>query len=224
MKYSVDPSISFEVVLKKLRSETLSMSEPISFFLIERFGRDPYIVLVSCILSLRTKDKITLEASLRLFSIAKTPHDMVLIPLQVLEKLIYPVGFYRRKAEHIQKINKILIEVYGGQVPNLKELLLNLPGVGIKTANLVLGLGFKIPALCVDIHVHRIANRLGLVYTKNPEQTEQALMKIFPKEHWIELNRLLVMWGQNICTPLSPYCSKCIISSLCKKNSVLKQR
>ena len=124
----------------------------------------------------------------------------------------------------IQKINKILIEKYDGKVPSEKEQLLDLPGVGSKTANLVLGLAFKIPALCVDIHVHRIANRLGWVCTRTPEDTERELKKIVPQEHWIELNRLLVMWGQNVCLPISPYCSRCPLMSVCMQSGVGKKR
>ena len=216
--------VSFDQILKKLRSSVTMMVEPVSFTLIERFGRDPYILLISCILSLRTKDAVTLAASLRLFEQGKTPESLSQISLENFQKLIYPVGFFCQKSVQIKKINKILIEKYDGRVPSTKQELLALPGVGIKTANLVLGLGFQIPALCVDIHVHRIANRLGLVATKTPEETERELAKIVPQEHWIELNRLLVMWGQNMCVPVSPYCSKCPLLTICSRNSIVKSR
>ncbi len=215
-------SVPFDQILKKLRAGVSGMVEPVSFTLMERFGRDPYILLISCILSLRTKDKITLEASIRLFALAKTPQDLIKFPVEIVEKLIYPVGFYHQKTVQIQKINKILIEKYCGQVPANKEALLALPGVGIKTANLVLGMAFQIPALCVDIHVHRIANRLGLVVTKTPEETERELTKVIPQEHWIEINRLLVMWGQNVCTPVTPHCSTCLLVQVCPRNGVAK--
>jgi endonuclease-3 len=224
MEDRVESLVSFDQILKKLRSSVTMMVEPVSFTLIERFGRDPYILLISCILSLRTKDAVTLAASLRLFEQGKTPESLSQISLENFQKLIYPVGFFRQKSVQIKKINKILIEKYNSKVPLAKQELLALPGVGIKTANLVLGLGFQIPALCVDIHVHRIANRLGLVATKTPEETERELTKIVPQEHWIELNRLLVMWGQNMCVPVSPYCSKCPLLNMCPRNGVTKSR
>ena len=224
IKDRVTSSSSFNQILKKLRLGVSGMSEPVSFILMEHFGREPYILLISCILSLRTKDAVTLSASLRLFHYAKTPQECLKIPLEQLQSLIYPVGFYRQKSIQIQKINQILIEKYDGKVPSNRDALLLLPCVGIKTANLVLGMAFKIPALCVDIHVHRIANRLGLVITKTPEETEYELTRIIPQEYWIELNRLLVMWGQNICTPVSPHCSTCLIASVCERNGVTKSR
>ncbi len=224
MKVFVQSPILFDAILEKIKSSISDNIEPVSFLLIERFGRDPYIILISCILSLRTRDKVTLDASMSLFRRVKDPQGMLKIPLDDLKQLIYPVGFYHRKAQQIQKINKILIENYQGSVPSSKQELLNLPGVGIKTANLVLSLGFKIPALCVDIHVHRIANRLGLVHTKSAEETEKELIRIIPKEYWAEINRLFVMWGQNLCTPRSPHCSKCPLAYICKKNNVFLSR
>ena len=210
-------------IIKELRNQTKGMTEPVSFLLIERYGRHPFILLISCILSLRTKDAVTWAASLRLFQKASTPEEIFSLSPAEIESLIYSVGFYKKKALQIQKIAAILLTTYDGNVPQTKEQLLALPGVGIKTANLVLGLAFNIPALCVDIHVHRIANRLGIITTKTPEETEQELSKLFSKDHWIELNRLLVMLGQNICKPRTPLCFACNLNSVCKKVSVIQK-
>ena len=186
-------------LIEELRKKVKEMPEPMSFVIIERFGQDPFLILVSCLLSLRTRDTVTLPVSLALFEHTKTPQDILDISLIELEQSIYPVGFYKRKAEQLKKISILLLTEHGGNVPQTEKQLLALPGVGIKTANLVLGMAYNIPAICVDIHVHRISNRLGLVDTKTPEQTEQALKKILPQKYWIEWNRLLVMWGQNVC-------------------------
>lgn len=186
--------------------------------------KDPYRVLVSCILSLRTKDKTTLEASSRLFHIAATPKDMLKLTPKRLQRIIYPVGFYRNKAGVILGISRRIIDDFGGKVPPRLDELLGLKGVGRKTANLVLGLGFGIPAICVDTHVHRISNRLGWVKTKDPQDTEEALKKIFPRRYWIEVNDALVSFGQNICQPVSPFCSRCLAFRLCKRIGVKKSR
>jgi endonuclease-3 len=182
--------------------------------------KDPYLVLISCILSLRTKDKTTIEASARLFKAANNSKKMVKLPVKRLEKLIYPVGFYRNKAKVIIEISKRILYDFSGSVPDNLEDLLELKGVGRKTANLVLGLGYNIPAICVDTHVHRISNRLGWVRTKNPEDTENALMKIIPKKLWIDLNTYFVAFGQNICVPVSPFCSGCFVFKYCKRVGV----
>ncbi|OGX19082.1 MAG: endonuclease III [Omnitrophica WOR_2 bacterium RBG_13_44_8b] len=186
--------------------------------------KDPYQVLISCILSLRTKDKTTVEASRRLFQVADNPYSMVKLLQRRLEKLIYPVGFYRNKSRTILGISAKIIKDSSGRVPHTLEGLLALNGVGRKTANLVLGLGFNIPAICVDTHVHRISNRLGWVKTKKPEETEEALKKIIPRRLWIDLNTLLVTFGQNICLPVSPFCSKCHVYNFCKRVGVKKMR
>lgn len=185
---------------------------------------DPYQVLISCILSLRTKDKTTIEASQRLFAVAGSPGSMVKLPVLRIERLIYHVGFFRTKARVIREINRRLIKDFNSKVPDDPEAILSLKGVGRKTANLVLGLGFNIPAICVDTHVHRISNRLGWVRTKKPESTEEALKKIVPRNLWIDLNTILVTFGQNICVPVSPFCSKCSVSVLCKRIGVVKHR
>ncbi|MDD5195460.1 MAG: endonuclease III [Candidatus Omnitrophica bacterium] len=184
----------------------------------------PYKILISCILSLRTKDAVTRNASQKLFAIADEPQKMVGIPEERLKQLIYPVGFYRNKTRQIIALNKRLIDEFSGAVPDTQEELLSFKGVGRKTANLVLGLGFGIPAICVDTHVHRIANRLGWIRTKIPLETEMALMKIIPKARWIELNTILVSFGQNVCVPVSPFCSKCKVNKYCKKVGIVKHR
>ncbi len=184
----------------------------------------PYKILISTVISLRTKDKVTLEASLRLFKRASSPKQMLnLSPLEI-EKLIYPAGFYKRKSVQIREISKILLEKYGGEVPKTTEELVQLPGVGRKTANLTLGLGYDIPALCVDTHVHRIANRMGWVKTKTPEKTEEALSAVLPEKYWIEINELLVIYGQTVCVPVSPKCSVCAFLSTCPRRGVDKSR
>lgn len=185
---------------------------------------DPFQVLISTLISLRTKDKVTIEASRRLFERASTPQAMLLLSNEEIEELIYPAGFYRNKANNILKISQILVEKYGGEVPSQKELLMELPGVGTKTANLTLNLGFNIEAICVDIHVHRISNRMGWIATKSPEESEIALEKIMPRHFWIPLNELLVTYGQQICRPVSPLCSKCGVYNYCQRVGVERSR
>jgi len=186
--------------------------------------KDPYRVLVSCILSLRTKDKTTAEASSRLFEAADNPSRMLALKKSRISRLIYPVGFYRNKARYVRELSVQIIDDFYGRVPDNLEDLLQLKGVGRKTANLVLGLGYGIPAICVDTHVHRISNRLGWVRTGTPEDTEPALMKLLPRRYWIELNTLLVAFGQHICLPVSPLCSLCRVSGLCPKKGVKQRR
>ena len=186
--------------------------------------KDPYKVLISCILSLRTQDGTTADASARLFDLAATPEKMLALNVETVEKAIYPVGFYRTKAVSIQKINRILVGEFKGKVPDSMEELLKLPGVGRKTANLVVGIGFGQPAICVDTHVHRITNRWGYVSTKTPEQTEDVLRKKLPKRYWIEINDLLVKFGQNKCKPVSPICSSCPVGAYCDRVGVGKSR
>lgn len=186
--------------------------------------RDPYLVLISCILSLRTKDKTTVEAGGRLFKIADKPRKMIKLNRKRLEKLIYPVGFYHNKAKVILDISRRILSDFAGKVPDNLEDLLQLKGVGRKTANLVLSLGYNKPAICVDTHVHRISNRLGWVKTKTPETTEEVLKKSIPRSCWVKLNTLLVTFGQNICVPISPFCSKCYVYNFCKRAGVKKHR
>jgi endonuclease III len=207
-----------DFLVKELRKYTKDLPIPAALFIISSLGKNPFLILISCILSLRTKDTVSLPASMRLFEHARTPQEMLMLPLPLLEELIYPVGFYRRKSLQIKEICTDLINKYNSKVPSHKKDLLSLKGVGIKTTNLVLGLGFSIPALCVDIHVHRISNTIGLVSTKTAEATEVALQIVIPKEYWIEYNTLLVMWGQNSCSSNVIKCKGCILQSICLKN------
>lgn len=185
---------------------------------------DPFRVLIATLISLRTKDEVTLAASQRLFALAGDPHAMACLSEQAIQEAIYPAGFYKTKAKNIRLISLRLIEQYGGRVPDTQHELLALPGVGIKTANLTLNLGYQIDAICVDCHVHQIANRLGWVHTKTPEQTELALQEVMPRRFWIPLNELLVRYGQLICTPVSPFCSKCPQAQRCPKIGVGRSR
>jgi len=186
--------------------------------------KSPFMVLISCLLSLRTKDKVTAEASNRLFKLANNPEKILGLSIKNIEKAIYPVGFYKTKAKRIKEICKALLDDYGGVVPDEIDELLKLNGVGRKTANLTVTLGYGKLGICVDTHVHRISNRLGLVKTKTPEQTEFALRKKLPQKHWLIYNDLLVTYGQNLCVPVSPWCSKCKIFKYCKRVGVKKSR
>ena len=186
--------------------------------------RDPFRLLVACVISLRTKDEVTAQASARLFAVAATPEALARLPQSRIAKLIFPAGFYNTKAKQIREISRRIARDHGDRVPADREALLALPGVGRKTANLVLGLGFGIPAICVDTHVHRISNRLGLVRTKNPEETEHALEKVLPRRLWIEINDLLVTFGQNVCQPVSPWCSTCPLAAHCPRTGVGRHR
>ena len=186
--------------------------------------RDPFQVLISCILSLRTQDKTTGEASRRLFKIAKTPQALSKLPVEKIEKAIYPVGFYRVKARNIREISAEIIAKHHGRVPDTIDELLTLKGVGRKTANLVVTLGYNKDGICVDTHVHRIPNRWGLIKTKTPHETEFTLRKILPVRYWRELNSILVAFGQGICKPISPLCSQCKIQAFCDRVGVTHHR
>ncbi len=211
-----------DTVLAIIKQENKKFGEPIVTIISRK--RTPFHVLISCILSLRTKDQTTAEASNRLFGVADNPEDMMKIPTPMLEKLIYPVGFYRIKARNIKEICKMLIETYNGEVPDEIDELLELNGVGRKTANLVVTLGYKKPGICVDTHVHRITNRWGYVKTRNPHETEFALRENLPKKYWLTINDLLVAYGQNICVPISPKCSVCPVNRYCKQAVVTSRR
>lgn len=179
--------------------------------------KDPYLVLIACILSLRTNDKTTYPATLRMLELGKTPKDFANCDIKKLEKTIYPVGFYSNKAKQIVELSKILVEKYNSKVPDSIEELCKFNGVGRKTANLTLSLGFNKPAICVDVHVHRIFNRIGYVKTKTPDETELKLREILPEKYWIDINTLLVTHGQNICKPQKPKCNECPIEKYCNK-------
>lgn len=214
--------------------------------------RNPFRILISCMLSLRTKDSTTSAVVKRLFAVAEsgapappgrtgrsdtagraapirpgvtvTPQWIARVPQERLEKLIFPVGFYRTKARHLRETSAIILKDFRGRVPDTLDDLLRLPGVGRKTANLVRGLGFGIPAICVDTHVHQISNRLGWVRTTDVGATEQALEKIVPQRLWIDLNTIMVAFGQNICVPVSPWCSRCQVASFCQRIGVSRSR
>lgn len=210
-------------ILEALRGSVNALNAPVITLLAQK-GKDPYRILIGTILSLRTQDKTTHGAMERLFEVAPSLEDLLKVEEAKLARLIYPVGFYRQKAKLLKKMALILKERFGGRVPSTEEELLSLPGVGKKTAALVLGKGFGIPAVCVDTHVHRISNRLGLVQTKTPDQTQAALMALLPKEFWIELNDLLVALGQTLCHPSSPKCRVCPIERLCPRIGVKRSR
>ena len=186
--------------------------------------RDPFAVLISTMLSLRTKDATTAAASDRLFALAATPRAMQALDAGAVARAIFPVGFYRTKAAHILATCRILVDRFGGEVPSDLDALLELPGVGRKTANLVLTRGFGLPGICVDTHVHRISNRWGYIRTRTPAHSETALRTRLPPRHWIEYNDLLVAFGQNCCTPLSPRCSICPLAGLCPRRGVKRSR
>ncbi len=213
----------FDEVLEAIARANGKFQEPAVTQVAER-TRDPFRVLISCVISLRTKDEVTAAASRRLFALAPDVRSMAKLAPEQVEKAIFPAGFYRNKARHILEISKRLLEEHGGKVPADLDALLALPGVGRKTANLVLSIGHGVPAICVDTHVHRICNRLGWVQTKTPEKTEFALREILPRRYWIPINDLLVTFGQNLCKPISPYCSRCPVSGYCEKNGVERYR
>lgn len=191
---------------------------------VERERRSPFHLLVSCIISLRTKDEVTNTASRRLFRLARTPRALANLEEAEIAEAIYPAGFYRTKAAQLKQLASLLCSEHGGKVPASEEDLLRLPGVGRKTTNLVLGLGFGVPAICVDTHVHRISNRLGMVSSTNPKQTEEQLQQRLPRDLWIPINDLLVTFGQNMCHPTSPRCSDCPLSDLCPRVGVTRHR
>jgi endonuclease-3 len=207
-------------VIRILRKEIRQWPVPA----IGHYVATPFTTLISCILSLRTQDKATNAASARLFAMAHTPEKMLATPVEVIQEAIYPVSFYRVKARTIHKICEDILNRFGGEVPSRLDDLLELPGVGRKTANIVVTLGFRKAGIAVDTHVHRISNRLGYVRTKTPDDTEMALRKKLPRRYWIIFNDLLVAYGQNLCKPISPFCSKCKIAVYCKRVGVTTRR
>ncbi len=186
--------------------------------------RDPFLTLVGCILSLRTRDQTTAVATRRLFAHARTPAELLRVPAGRLEALIYPVGFYRTKARVLHDLCRDLLERFAGRVPEDLDALLTLKGVGRKTANLVVTEAYRKPGICVDTHVHRISNRWGLVATATAEKSELALRAVLPRRYWLEYNGLLVAFGQTICQPLSPWCSRCPVERLCPRIGVTRSR
>lgn len=201
-------------IVERLKQAKQPRSEFVN--LMESFN-NPYLVLIACILSLRTNDKTTYPATLRMLELGRTPEDFANCDVKELEKAIYPVGFYTNKAKQIVELSKELVEKYNSKVPESIEEMTKFNGVGRKTANLVMSQGFRKPAICVDVHVHRIFNRLGYIKTKKPEETEFALREKLPEKYWIDINTLLVTHGQNVCKPINPKCDICPIKDLCKK-------
>jgi endonuclease III len=211
-------------IILLLKKQSKQFENPLASELGER-TKDPFLVLISCILSLRTKDTTTGPAAKRLFSLADNPKDMLKLTIKQIENAIYPVGFYITKAKYIKNTCKALVKYHVAKVPDNEIDLLKLPGIGRKCMGIVMNYGFgKNTHIPVDTHVHKIANRLGWVKTKTPENTEIALTKIIPKKYWHDLNDLLVRHGQNICVPVSPYCSKCSIREYCPRIEVRSSR
>jgi endonuclease-3 len=210
-------------VISILQEEVSRWKTPVVGIIAEE-SRDPFPILISCLLSLRTQDKTTAQASRRLFSLAKTPESMIKLSVKLIEQAIYPVGFYRTKARGIKSLCQDLILRFNGKVPDSLDQLLTLKGVGRKTANLVITLGFGKPGICVDTHVHRISNRWGYVKTRRPDETEMVLRSKLPKQYWNIFNDLLVPYGQNLCRPISPFCSVCRIEPYCDRVGVKNSR
>lgn len=219
----IDYNRLFSEIIQKLSSYFQNENLP-SVSKIKEEGASVFEILISTIISARTKDEVTYKVSRRLFSVANNPEKLSLLNEDQIASLIYPAGFYKVKAKNIKRTSQILYENYNSKVPEKMEELLKLPGVGRKTANLLLAVGFNKKGLCVDTHVHRISNRLGVVKTSSTYETEMALRLILPKSYWEMYNRLLVTFGQNICTPISPFCSKCVITRYCKRINVKKSR
>ena len=206
----------FELIIKE--------DAPRSIFVnfMEAHVGNPYIVLIACILSLRTKDETTYPATVRMLELAQIPHEMAKIDVEKLAKAIYPVGFYRNKAEQIINLSKELVEKYNSKVPCDIDEIVKFKGVGRKTANLVMSRGFDVPAICVDVHVHRIFNRIGFLETKEPDETEMVLRDKLPKKYWQIANTILVTHGQNTCKPINPACERCVIKDYCQKKILVK--
>lgn len=205
--------INIDKIVEILQNANQQRSEFVN--LMEDF-HNPYLVLIACILSLRTNDKTTYPATLRMLELAKTPQEMMNISEGDLASAIYPVGFYKNKAKQIIELSKTIVEKLNGKVPDTIENLTKFNGVGRKTANLVLAKGFGIPAICVDVHVHRIFNRIGYVITKTPDETEFALREKLPQKYWLDINTLMVTHGQNVCKPTKPKCDECPIREYCE--------
>ena len=212
-----------EEIIPRLAAELPNWEMPIVSHLAEE-RRDPFTILISTLISLRTKDEVTAAAARRLFRLAGNPAEMLALTPETIARAIYPAGFYRNKAKTILAVCHELVDFYDSHVPDTIEKLLALPGVGRKTANLVVTLGYHKPGICVDTHVHRISNRLGYVRTKTPEQTEFALRAKLPERYWIDYNTLLVAFGRQVCRPISPFCSRCPVREFCDRVGVTTSR
>ena len=207
-------------VMAILKREIAQWEEPI----VGHYKADAFATLISCLLSLRTKDAVTAQASRRLFARARTPQALLRLPIPTIEKLIYPVGFYKTKARTLHSVCRDLLARFDGRVPGDLDALLTIKGVGRKTANLVITRAFSKPGICVDTHVHRITNRWGYVRTRTPDDTEQALRRVLPRRHWRIINDLLVPFGQHLCRPTSPWCSRCPLTAWCARRGVTHAR
>lgn len=205
---------NIDEIIKRIKEANLPQTEFVK--LMEEF-QDPFKVLICCILSLRTNDKTTYPCSLRMLELGQTPKDFLTVDVDTLARAIYPVVFYQNKAQQILDIAKELVERHNSKVPNSIDELVKFKGVGRKTANLVMAKGFGLPAICVDVHVHRISNRLGWANTKTPDETEMILRKLLPQKYWLDINTILVTFGQNICKPQRPNCANCPICEFCKE-------
>ena len=209
--------------VERLKESYKTWDAPI-ITLMANIGATPFEVLIATLLSLRTKDEVTAVAAKRLFAVARTPETLLALGAEEVARLIYPVGFYPTKSKRIMEISTLIRDKYKGVVPWDIDELLTLPGVGRKTANLVLVEGYQMEAICVDTHVHRISNRIGYVKTKDADKTEMALRKKLPREYWVIYNEILVSFGQTLCRPISPFCSRCPVSDLCPRIGVDKHR
>ena len=226
MKLPVQPFVPrgrVAAVMRRLAKAISGLEEPAVEQIAEEQQEDPFQVLIATMLSAQTRDPVTAEASRRLFKLARTPRTMAKLSAAEIEKLIYPVSFYRNKAVHVKQACEQVVERFAGRVPKTMEELLTLPGVGRKTANLVLILGHRSgDNICVDTHVHRISNRLGWVDTRTPEETEHALYRVVNRRWWPVVNLYLVTWGQHVCRPVYPLCGSCAIADLCPRIGVTK--
>lgn len=226
MKLPVQPIIPrgrISAVMKRLAKAIDGLDEPAVEKIAQEQSEDAFQVLIATLLSAQTKDAVTASASARLFRVARTPKTMVKLPVREIEKLIYPVSFYRTKAVHVKATCEQILNRFGGRVPSTMEDLLTLPGVGRKTANLVLILAHRSQDnICVDTHVHRISNRLGWIATRTPDESEHALYAAAQKKWWAVINLYLVIWGQNVCRPVYPLCNQCVLFDLCPKLGVVK--
>ncbi len=223
VKKEIRSDFPIATVMEILRKETKKLRVPIVTVQAQT-KKDPFRVLISTIISLRTKDEVTAQASERLYALADTPQGILKLGERTIAETIYPAGFYKTKAANIIKVCQLLLDEYDGKVPSEIEQLVAFPGVGRKTANLVRTLGYNLPGICVDTHVHRITNRWGYVNTPNPDKTEMALREILPKKYWIPINDWLVAYGQHLCVPVSPHCSRCKLEPYCEKNDVTRSR
>lgn len=206
--------VNIDKIFELLGKEQHKRSEFVTYM---AGNTDPFKTLIACVLSLRTKDETTYGATIRLFSLANNPKDFLKLAPEEIEKAIYPVGFYKRKSIQILDICSDIVNKYNGKVPDEIDELLTLKGVGRKTANLTVAKGYNKPAICVDVHVHRISNRIGMVKTKDPDETEMELRKTLPSKYWFKINDYFVTHGQNTCKPISPKCNECIINEYCSK-------